>query len=60
MLNVPRRMLNSPQRPPNTSRSHAFAGWLVLAASGMVLLGGILTHSDLAQTAALFQHRCFF
>ena len=46
-------MLSVPEaRPHNTSRSHAFAGWLVPAAIGIVLLGGILTHSDLAQTAA--------
>jgi hypothetical protein len=53
MLNRIRRMLPPPQRPPDTSASHASAGWLVLAAIGMVLLGGVLTHSDLAQTAAL-------
>ena len=53
MLNVTRRRLNLPQRKPrHTLRSNASAGWLVLAAIGMVLLGGVLTHSDLAQTDA--------
>jgi hypothetical protein len=32
-------------------RSHASACWLILAAIGTVLLGGILTHPDLAQSA---------
>jgi hypothetical protein len=46
-------MLNVTQRKPhNKPRAHAPAGWLTLAAIGAVLVGGVLSHSRLAQVAA--------
>jgi hypothetical protein len=39
-------------KPHNTRRAHAAAGRPTIVAIGMVLLGGILGHCDLAQTAA--------
>jgi hypothetical protein len=39
-------------KPHDPPRARASAGWLILAATGIVLLGGILSHSDLAQAQA--------
>lgn len=46
MLNVVQRKLN------NTRRAAAGAGRLTIVAIGIALLGGILSHSDSARTAA--------
>jgi hypothetical protein len=40
------------EKPHNPPRAQTSAGWLILAAIGIVLLGGILSHSDLAQAQA--------
>jgi hypothetical protein len=45
-------MLNVSQRKPhNTPRAHSPAVWLTLTAIGIVSLGAVLIHSDLAQAA---------